>query len=571
MRGFFHFFLVVIAFFPLSANSQGKYWIFFTDKKDVSFDPYSYFSAETIQRRLMHGIPIDDETDKPVSQKYIDDISFYCDSLSYSTRWFNGIAVYSDESRMEKIKNLPFVKEVRLMDEYFTQLAKVDNFENVEGLKKLAESQTERMQGEFFRKNGFTGKGIKIAIIDGGFTGLRKDDFERKEYFAHVNITATYDFISKSEDVFRKNEHGKAVLGCIAGKVDSIYLGLAPEAEFILARTAKNFSEGTRDEEYWLAAVEWCDKNGANIINTSLGYDSNKYFQNDMDGKTSLISRSANLASKKGILVVVSAGNEGQSDWKKICTPADADSVLTVGAINPFSGIQASWSSYGPSADFRLKPEVSAYGNVTAIYSRTINEMMGTSFSSPLVAGFAACVMQMHPEWSCMRIKEEVMKSADLYPYFDYAHGNGVPQAGYFFKEAKNIPETFSIIEDSVSGKISIVIKEEFYTYNVPFIPNYYDIKEKQKWEEEYGDPENPTLPSLHISDFDMTQFSSCIYTSVPDYLFYHVENTLGYLDKYYVVAIENNKSISIDPVIIPKGSKLRFYYRGHIKTYEVK
>ncbi len=571
MRVFFVFFLSAFGFFPLKAYSQGKYWVFFTDKKEVVFDPYTYFSGDAIERRLRQGIPLDDETDKPVSQKYIDAIAFHCDSMSYSTRWFNGIAVYTDETGIALIKTFPFVKEAYLMNELVPEISMVEEFENKEGLKKLAVSQTARMQGQLFRKSGFTGKGIKIAIIDGGFTGLGKDDFERKEYFEGVNITTTYDFISKSEDVFRKNEHGKAVLGCIAGKVDSIQLGLAPDAEFILARTAKNFSEGGKDEECWLAAVEWCDKNGANIINTSLGYDVTKYFQNDMDGKTSLISRSANLASKKGILVVVSAGNEGQTDWKKICTPADADSVLTVGAINPYSGIQASWSSYGPSADFRLKPEISAYGYASTIYSRQVTEMMGTSFSSPLVAGFAACVMQMHPEWGCMRIKEEIMKSADLFPYYDYAHGNGVPQAGYFFNETKDIPESFLIEEDSVSGKISVVIKEEYYNYNVPFIPNYYDIKEKQRTEMELDDSDNPALPSLHINDFDMSQFSSSIYTDMPHYLFYHLENSQGYLDKYYVVAIENDRKLTLDPILFPKGSKLRFYYRGHIKTYEVK
>ena len=572
MRFFFQFFLLAIGFIPLSAYSQGKYWVFFTDKKDVYFDPHSYFTKDAIERRLYQGISLNDETDKPVSQKYIDEISFYCDSLSYSTRWFNGIAVYSDDKRMNDIKSFSFVKEVRMMNEAKVILTEGDHFENKEGLQKLAFSQIERMQGNLFSKKGFTGKGIKIAIIDGGFTGLGKDDFERNEYFENVKITATYDFISKTENVFRKNEHGKVVLSCIAGKVDSTNLGLAPDAEFILARTAKNFSEGTSDEECWLAAVEWCDKNGANIINTSLGYDVTKYFQNDMDGKTSLISRSANLAAKKGILVVVSAGNEGQTDWKKICTPADADSVLTVGALNPYSGIQASWSSYGPSADFRMKPEVSAYGYVTSIYSRQISEMMGTSFSSPLVAGFAACVMQMHPEWTCMRIKEEIMKSADLYPYYDYAHGNGVPQAAYFLNEKKEIiPESFSVTKDTSTGNIIVEIKKEFYNYNVPFIPNYYDIKERQKDEIENGDPDHPVLPSLHINDDLMSQYSSSIYLSVPDYLFYHVENSQGYLDKYYVVAIENNRTVTVNTYDFPKGSKLRFYYRGFINSYEIK
>lgn len=571
MAFLFRILTVCILFLPFQSMAQNKYWVFFTDKNGVSFDPYEYFSDDAIERRLRHGIPLIDETDKPVNPKYMDQIAVFCDSLSYSTRWFNAVAVYSDEERIKSIQSFSFVKDVQPMGMLIPVMAATDHFSDNEGLEKLAISQIKRMQGEIFHKNGFTGKGIKIAIIDGGFTGLNPDSYERNEYFPNLKIAATYDFISKSEDVFRKNQHGKTVLGCIAASADTLHLGLAPDAEFLLARTAKNFSEGGKDEECWLAAVEWCDKNGANIINTSLGYDVSKYFQNDMDGKTSLISRSANLASKKGILVVVSAGNEGNTIWKKICTPADADSVLTVGAINPYSGIQASWSSYGPSADFRMKPEVSAYGYVAGIYDRNITEMLGTSFSSPLVAGFAACVMQQHPEWSCMRIKEEIQKSADLYPYYDYAHGNGVPQASYFFNSNSSDIETFTILEDTTTGKFSIVIKDEFYSYNVPFIANYYDIKNRQEEDELNGDPDNPILPSLHINDTEMSNYSSSIYTTLPNYLFYHIENAEGYLDKYFVVAIEDKKVITLDPDTFVKGSKLRFYYHGHIKSREIK
>lgn len=562
------FLLVTVLFFlAVDSFSQGKYWVFFTDKNGVEFDPYQYFDPTAIQRRINQGLPIYDESDKPVKQEYLDQTSVFCDSMSYATRWFNGVAVYSDEARMEEVKKLPFVKEVRLMYEMEIVLAGSELDHNP-GLRKLAQGQIKRMEGEKFAENKLTGKGIRIAIIDGGFKGLGAEEYEHDEFFNHVKIAATYDFIGKSENVYRKIQHGKAVLGCIAGKSDTFNLGLAPDAEFLLARTAKSFSEGTKDEECWLAAVEWCDKNGANIINTSLGYDVSKYFQSDMDGKTSLISRSANLAAKKGILVVVSAGNEGQNFWKKICTPADADSVLTVGALNPYSGIQCSWSSYGPSADFRLKPEVCAFGNVAAVYDNNIMEMMGTSFSAPLVAGFAACVMQLHPDWDCMKVKEEIRKSADLYPYFDYAHGNGVPQAGYFLNETKIENETFDLVYDTTDSMLKLIIKDEFFHYNVPLIHNYYDIG---YFEGDDFDPEVTEYPSLHIYDNDMYTSASTMYTDMPNYLFYHVENNKGYLDKYFVVGIENKKVISLDPTYYEKGNVLRFYYMGYMKTYVIK
>lgn len=567
--------LTVFIFLAISVcgftQQSSKYWVFFTDKQGVSFDPYTYFSNEAIERRLKQGIPLDDETDKPVKQEYLETVSAFCDSMGYATRWFNAVAVYSDDVRIEEIKKLSFVKSAEPMIKLEPVYTSFTNHFAHEGLEKLAVAQITRMQGEKFRENGFTGKGISIAIIDGGFTGLQENMPEREEFFSHIKVVAAYDFISKSEDVYRKNQHGKSVLGCIAAKTDSIWLGMAPDAEFLLARTAKNFSEGTKDEECWLAAVEWCDKNGANIINTSLGYDVSKYFQSDMDGKTSLISRSANLASKKGILVVVSAGNEGNTIWKKICTPADADSVLTVGAINPYSGIQASWSSYGPSADFRLKPEVSAYGYVVSVHNRQLEEMLGTSFSSPLVAGFAACVMQMHPEWNCMRVKDEICKSADLFPYYDYVHGNGVPQAGYFTDSLKQNNVTFEIEQDTLNNEISIRIKEEYFSYNVPFISNYYEIKRQQQEMVNNGDSENPDLSSLHLNDTQMSSYSSSIYPSLPHYLFYHVENASGYLDKYYVIAIEDKNALTLQLDLFNEGSKIRFYYRGYIETFEVK
>ena len=161
-----------------------------------------------------------------------------------------------------------------------------------------------------------------------------------------------------------------------------------------MARTERVAVENETEEVLWLMAMEWADANGADIINTSLGYASEEYFNYQMDGKTSIIARAANMAAKKGILVLVSAGNSGDSDWKYIATPADADSVLTIGAITS-SGIHRSFSSFGPTADFRMKPNVVAYGDVMGASKKGISKTQGTSFSCPLVAGYAACVWQI--------------------------------------------------------------------------------------------------------------------------------------------------------------------------------
>ncbi|MEY4866455.1 MAG: hypothetical protein RLY64_709, partial [Bacteroidota bacterium] len=205
--------------------------------------------------------------------------------------------------------------------------------------------------------------------------------------------------------------------------------GLAQDAEFLLAKT-ENRKERFEEEKNWLAMLEWAHQQGADIISSSLGYTTQRYEPWMMDGKTTFISRTATMAARKGILVVTAAGNEAESKWHYIAAPGDADSVLTVGGIDPKTGIHSSFSSYGPTADGRLKPNVCAYG--TTLAAKPGGHYVpsdGTSFATPLVAGFAACLWQKHPEWSNMQLLHAIENASDLQPYFDYHHGFGVPQA----------------------------------------------------------------------------------------------------------------------------------------------
>lgn len=237
-------------------------------------------------------------------------------------------------------------------------------------------------------------------------------------------------------------------MSCIAGKTKNYQIGLATGAEFLLART-ESYTEFFSEEENWLMAAEWADKNGVDIINSSLGYTGPRYLPENMDGKTAFVSKAAQLAVDKGILVVSSAGNEGTGKWKRIAAPGDATGVLTVGGIDPYTGIHSNFSSFGPSWDKRLKPEVCAYG--TAIVSSRTGLVIseGTSFSSPLVAGFAACLKQRYPLLKNTELKELICRSGDLWPYFDYAHGYGVPQPYFLFKDTIENKPTLSIIEDN--------------------------------------------------------------------------------------------------------------------------
>ena len=366
----------------------------------------------------------------------------------------NAVGVVATPSQVAAIKQLPYVLRVQPI-EGDMQLAEADDETGLvskEIVDGPLEAQLVRMGGRDFRAKGIDGKGIRIAVFDGGFPRVNTHDA-----FRHLRdsnrIVKTWNFPNNKENVYGWNSHGTMTLSCIAGRINGKDLGLATGAEFLLARTEIN-SEPFKEEVWWQMAVEWADRNGANIISSSLGYGKERHYTKDMDG-TSYVAKAGNLAARKGMLVCNSAGNEADDkQWKTIITPSDADSVLCVGGIEnslrEYNHI--SFSSYGPSADGRQKPNVCAFG-----YARTANitgdhathYVHGTSFSCPLVAGFAACAWQASPGKTAMEMFRMIEQSADLYPYCDYAFGYGVPQAAYFVGERKAAEPTFRFVEDS--------------------------------------------------------------------------------------------------------------------------
>lgn len=417
--------------------AQEVYWVFLTDKPDVGFDPLTYFDAKAIQRRIIQDIPLNDQTDWPLNTNYVAQVSEMSDSYVGESRWFNAVAVEATELQLQSILNLPFVKSVQATFEEGSELTEskkaVDVTQNIDFLRAR---QIQVMGGDLFDSAGIDGKGVRVAVFDGGFPDVdvhRAFETIRNE----KRIIATYNFPQKEEDVYKKNAHGLATFSNIAGSYDDGQkMGLATGAEFLLARTEVGL-EPRKEEVYWQMAVEWADKLGAQIISSSLGYTHSRYMQYDMDGQKSLVTRAANMAARKGILVVTAAGNDGDNYWKVLGAPADADSALTVGGISPEQNTHINFGSYGPTADGRIKPNVSNYAKaVVASKDNSYKITYGTSFSTPLTSGFAACVLQHNPGLKVMDLFELIEKSAHLYPYYDYAHGYGIPQAAYILNES---------------------------------------------------------------------------------------------------------------------------------------
>ena len=455
-----------------NAFSQEVCWVFFTDKAYTTFDPYSYFDAKAIERYRLNHADLYDSTNFPLNAQYCESVANLSDDVVGESRWLNAMAVVADENAIKKIQRLPFVKKLVIIQSDMnlcsreteetieSGMAGTEEYLNQKVDPNILHAQLKRMGGEEFVKAGTRGKGIRIAVLDGGFPMV-----DKHEAFQHLRdnhqILKTYNFPKKCENVYGWNSHGTMTLSCICGldRESGCAIGLATEAEFLLARTEVG-PEPKKEEVWWVMGVEWADKNGAQLISSSLGYGNINHWPSETDG-TSPISKAANMAVEKGILICNSAGNEGtKRSWPGIILPADAENVLTVGGINPTNENHQDFASYGPTADGRLKPNVSAYAfecRVAAPNSdHTYKWVAGTSFSCPLVAGFAACAWQNHPEQTALQLKREIEKCADLYPYYDYAVGYGVPQAGRFLNPSLHQPEkTFDITQDGRSVYIT--------------------------------------------------------------------------------------------------------------------
>ena len=458
--------LLLITFFSLNLSAQfTKYVVRFKDKKATPYsinDPSKFLSAKAIERRAKQNIAID-ETDLPVVSAYIDSIkSIKNVTVLDQSKWFNDVCISTtDSTALARINRFSFVVKTEPVKRMINNVAGRNESPTVVTRNKFNEQinditsptsppvpgnyysygdsygQIHIHNGEYLHNRGFRGQGMLIAILDAGFY-----HYKSLPAFDSVNINGqvidTYDFVGNEASVNEDFFHGMMCFSIIAGNIPDQLVGTCPDAKFLLYRSEDVDSESPVEEQYWIAAAERADSAGADIISTSLGYNlfDNPVFDYtypDMNGKTTMIAKAATLAARKGMIVLAAAGNEGDNSWHYIITPADADSIISVGAVDA-SGNVAPFSSYGPASDGRIKPTVASVGWKTAISSTTgpIETGNGTSFATPNLAGLVTCLWQAFPEFTNMEIIEAVKKSSSIYNNPNDRLGYGIPD----FKKA---------------------------------------------------------------------------------------------------------------------------------------
>ncbi|HEY8401375.1 MAG TPA: S8 family serine peptidase, partial [Cytophagaceae bacterium] len=477
-----------------SVAQEKKYLIYFTDKNNSTYSidaPHEFLSARAIERRTKQNIAIT-ESDLPVSKKYIDSIKNKGANVLYTSRWFNAALIETTPDNISNILALDFVKssDNLLKKSNPRALNEIEETEEIAGINENygnSYNQVSMLGADMLHAKGYKGEGMLIAVIDAGFQNVNLlSAFD--SLFANGQIKATYDFVSMEENVYDNHNHGTNVLSAIAGYLDDELIGTAYKADFLLLRTENVTYEYEVEEVYWLLAAEYADSAGADIINSSLGYstfdDSDMdHSYDDMDGNTTIITRAADRAAAAGILVVTSAGNEGNTSWNYIVAPADGDSVLAVGAVDA-NKYYASLSSKGPSSDGRIKPDVAAQGSavVVATHYGGISTSSGTSFAAPLMAGFAALLWQANPELTNMELMEMIKKLGSNYTTPDNFIGYGIPK--YIDPQvAGKTNASYTFFPNPFIGEmLGFYVRPEYQ--NIPVTVKVYDTTGKQVLDE---------------------------------------------------------------------------------------
>jgi serine protease AprX len=437
----------------LPSDSAIAVWVFFTDKGIKTDGQYRkaiqecryQLSERSIKRRKLRGEkPIFDFTDIPVNKRYIDELKSLNLKIRVVSKWLNAASVVANKNQIEEIEKLRFARAIKKVATFYRKEPPSPE----DHLKKFYEAPKDQVlqYGESYAQLaqinvpalhnlGYSGKGVLITMLDTGYF-IHHPAFD--SILNSDRLVATYDFINGDNNVEDgpedgQRDHGTYTFSAVGGFVSDVLIGPAYGAQFALAKTEVIASETQIEEDHWIAGVQWADSLGTDIVSSSLGY-LDWYTYEDMDGNTAWCTIAADLAVSKGIVVVNSAGNERNcglpSCWDYIIAPADGDSVIAVGAVD-INGIIAPFSSMGPTYDGRIKPDVVACGVNTFCASPYggYNRVSGTSLSTPLVAGVCALLLEIHPDWTPIQVREALWSTASQADHPDNLFGYGIVNA----------------------------------------------------------------------------------------------------------------------------------------------
>lgn len=511
------FFAISSFCFTQAQSSHNTYFIQFKDKSNSPFSfsqPQQFLSPKCIERRIRTGVGFD-SLDIPVNSNYIQQVLQQGNSsLLLRSKWFNSITVELLDTAIaadwkQQVEALSCVFQVKSLPS--VPLEKISIHKGTQSEEGMVSDdfygpsfrQTEMLNGHLLHQLGLNGKGMDIAVFDGGF---RFADVlpAMAHLFEEGRIIETHDFLNfDSPNVFDASTHGTMVLSHMAGIIQDSLYGTAVEANYYLFQTEDVFREVRLEEDTWIQAAEWADSIGIDVINSSLGYslfdeDYMNYSPSDMNGSTTRISQAAEICALKGTLVVNSAGNSGDDPWHVITAPSDAEHVLCIGAVD-LNGSHASFSGYHPLGLNDIKPNIVAMGRQTvyAAMDSTISRGNGTSFSSPIIAGMAATLWQAFPTASNMEIFNAIEESASLYSTPNDSMGHGIPDFWKAFVRLSNEiysqPNEHSVLvfPQPSDGQFEIRVEGSF-----PNTSNYHYLYDSSgrsvkyyKWDYNYSDP----------------------------------------------------------------------------------
>ncbi len=447
--------LLLSAAFYLPATAQFTRYV--VRLKNKTGSPYSignpsqFLTQRAINRRTRYGISID-ETDLPIPQRYIDSIRLAGNVtiVNYS-KWLNQVCIVTDAAALGRINGYPFVQSsspvaARLLNGDKAVNKQLDppssfrpadnnNAQRVTDVYSYGSSydQVHLHNAEFLHNYGFRGQGMQLAVIDDGFYNYQTlPNFDSARN--NGQILGTWDFVTSNSSVNEDDSHGMKCFSTIASNMPGSFVGTAPAASFYLYRTEDIATEYPIEEQNFAVAAERADSLGVDVFSVSLGYNTfdNSSFNHtysELNGNTTIIAKASNMAAKKGILMVAAAGNDGNNSWHYIATPGDADSVLTIGAVNTSRQV-AGFSGYGPNSDGQIKPDVAAVGASAVVAGTSTGAPVfgnGTSFACPIMAGITTCLWQAFPEVKNMDIMQGLRQASDRYTTPDDRSGYGIP------------------------------------------------------------------------------------------------------------------------------------------------